>query len=190
MRHENVLKVSRVIFGVQLPSKFWARVAALVALAFLAGGCAGYRLGPSNGVIARDDSVYVEPFTNDTMQPRIEDDFTHALRIDLQREGTYRIGAKSDADIAVKGAIINYSREGLSFNPTDLVQVEVYNLVVTARITAYERATGQKLFERNFSGNSQIRSESDLTSAEREAMPLIANNLARKVVDVLADGDW
>jgi len=156
----------------------------------LACGCGGYRLGPSNGLQARERSVHVEPFINETIQPRLEDDFTHAVRLTLQREGTYRLGSQSDSDIIVKGVIKKYLRLGLSYNPSDLVQVEDYNLVAVTHITAYERVTGRKLLDQDVSGNTQVRSQSDLTSAEREAMPLLANNMARKVVDMLADGDW
>ena len=153
-------------------------------------GCAGYKLGPSNSVKAREQSVYVEVFVNRTLQPRLEDPLTRAVRLAIQREGTYRLEGRKDADILMKGSIVDYSRQGLSFNPTDLVQVTDYNLIAVARITAYERGTGKVLFEQDFTGDTQVRAGNDLTSAERQAMPLLANDMARKVVDLLADGTW
>jgi len=156
----------------------------------MASGCGGYRLGPSNGVGAREQSVFVQPFLNDTLQPRLEDDFTHAVRIGLQREGTYRLGAKTDCDIVLEGVIKNYRRQGLSYNPTDLVQVTDYSLVAVARVTAHDRRSGKKILDRDFSGSTQVQAGQDLMSAERQAMPLLANNLAAKVVDALADGTW
>jgi len=163
---------------------------AAVIVVGVVSGCGGYRLGPSNGLEARSQSVYVKPFTNQTLQPRFEDDFTHAVRIGVQREGTYRLGSRSGAGIIVEGAITRYSREGLSFNPDDLVQVQDYNLVVTAHVSAFERASGKKIFERDFSGSTQVRSQSDLTSAERQALPLVAEDMGYRIVDQLADGDW
>ncbi len=159
-------------------------------LTVLLAGCAGYRLGPSSGLAAREQSVYVEPFVNDTMQPRLEDDFTHAVRIGLEREGTYRLGHRSDCDILVKGVIKNYARQGLAYNPEDLVQVQDYNLVVVVHVTAHERLTGKKLLDQDVSGQTQVRAGEDLMSAERQAAPLLGGSVARRVVDLLADGTW
>ena len=153
-------------------------------------GCAGYQLGPSNGLEARSQSVYVEPFVNDTLQPRLEDEFTRAVRRGLQREGTYRLGHKADSDIVVKGVITSYSRQGLSYDPGDLVRVTTYNLVAVTTITAYERDTGRKILEQDVPGNTQVTSGSDLASGERQATPLLAENMAKRVVDLLADGMW
>jgi hypothetical protein len=147
-------------------------------------------LGPSNGTAAREQSVFVEPFVNDTLQPRLEDDFTHALRIGLQREGTVRLGHKGDCDIIVQGVIQDYSRQGLAYNPSDLVQVTDYNLVAVARITAVERSTGKTILDQQVSGHTQVHAGADLNSAERQATPLLAANMARKVVDLLVDGAW
>jgi hypothetical protein len=134
--------------------------------------------------------VFVQPFRNETLQPGLDDNLTHAMRIGLQREGTYRLGARSDCDIILEGVIISYSRQGLSYNPSDLVQVVDYNLAAVAHVTAYDRRTGRKVLDRNFSGSTQVRAGQDLTSAERQAMPLLANSMALKVVDSLADGSW
>ena len=153
-------------------------------------GCAGYRLGPSNGLTAREKSVFVATFANETLRPRLEDDFTHAVRIGLQREGTFRLGHRSDCDIVVEGVIKRYLREGLSYESGDLVRVQDYNLVAITHITAFEQRTGKKLIDQDLSGNTQIRAQNDLQSAEREATPLLAASLARKVVDLLADGSW
>lgn len=168
----------------------WCRTGLALLLAAMAWGCAGYRLGPSNGLAAREQSIYVEPFVNDTLQPRLEDDFTHAVRIGLQREGTYRLGHKSDCDIIVQGVITVYERRGLSYDSGDLVRVRDYDLVAVTRVTAYERSTGNKVLDQDVVGNTQIRAEEDLLSAERQASPLLAANVARKVVDLLADGAW
>lgn len=184
------MKVSRIISWAP-PSKAARTVPLLIVLlSALLCGCAGYRLGPTNEVRAREQAVFVEVFVNETLQPRLEDDFTHAVRIGLQREGTYRLGHRQDSDIIVHGVIKDYSRQGISYNPEDLTQVQDYNLVAVAHITAFERSTGKKLVDQDVSGNTQVRAENDLLSAERQATPLLADSMARKVVDLLADGTW
>jgi hypothetical protein len=120
----------------------------------------------------------------------LEDNLTHAMRIGLQREGTYRLGSRGDCDIVLEGVVKSYTRQGLSYNPSDLVQVVDYSLIAVAQITAYDRRTGKKVLDRGFSGSTQVQAGQDLTSAERQAMPMLANDMALKVVDALADGSW
>ena len=50
------------------------------AAAGLLAGCAGYHLGPVNGAVAGEKSVEVLPFNNQTLQPRLGDAVTQALR--------------------------------------------------------------------------------------------------------------
>lgn len=132
----------------------------------------------------------MEVFVNNTLQPRVEDPLTRALRLEIQQEGTYRLKGRENCDILIKGTVIGYSRQGLSFDPRDPVQVRDYNLVLLTHIVAYERSTGTVLFDQDFTGDTQVRAGEDLTSAERQVMPLLANDLARKIVDLLADGTW
>jgi hypothetical protein len=177
------------VFEVRRSNRWRCALGTAVLAAFL-GGCAGYHLGPSNGLAAREQSVYVEPFVNDTIQPRLEDDITRAIRSGLQREGTYRVGHKRDSDIIVQGVIKTYSRRGLAYDPGDLVTVRDYDLVAVAHVTALERGTGRKVLDQDVAGHTQIRANDDLLSAERQAIPLLADNLAKQVVDLLADGTW
>ena len=59
----------------------------LAAVAFT--GCAGYHLGPTGGAVAGEKSVEILPFNNQTLQPRLGDALTQAVRQRLQTDGTY-----------------------------------------------------------------------------------------------------
>ena len=159
-------------------------------LAIAGGGCAGYRLGPSNGDAPGARSVQVIPFDNQTIEPRLTDALTSQLRKQIQRDGTYRIASHDDGDIIVSGTIVRYQRFELSFHPGDTLTVQDYRLTLTAKVTARERGTGKVLFEQPVSGSTLIRVGNDLTSTERQALPLLAGDLARNVSDLLADGSW
>jgi len=67
-----------------------------LAAVFLAG-CASYHLGPVNGAVAGDKTVEVLPFNNLTLQPRLGDAVTQALRERLQVDGTYRLATRDPA---------------------------------------------------------------------------------------------
>jgi len=162
----------------------------LLSLALLPSGCAGYRLGPTNGVAAGEKSIQIIPFANHTMEPRLGDAVTIQMRKQLQRDGTYRLATHEDGDILVSGAVTHYRRQEVSFIPTDVLTVRDYRLSLTAQVTARERTTGKVLFEQPVTGSTLIRVGADLTSSERQALPLLAGDLARNVTARLVDGTW
>jgi hypothetical protein len=159
-------------------------------LALAAGGCAGYRLGPTNGQAAGARSVQIDPFVNKTAEPRLGDYVINSLRKHLQQDGTYRLETHDDGDIIVSGVITDYQRKELSFQPQDVITVLDYEITMTAQITARERATGKIIFDRPVKGRTSIRVGTDLTSSERQAAPLLADDLAKKTTALLVDGTW
>jgi len=88
--------------------------------AFLAG-CAGYQLGPSNGNAAGGKTIQVNPFVNKTLEPRLGDAVTAALRKRVQSDGTYRLSTHGGADFVISGEITHYDRHELSFLPNDVL---------------------------------------------------------------------
>jgi hypothetical protein len=162
-----------------------------VSLALVAGvlaGCA-YRLGPTNGERAGARSVQVNPFRNETIEPRLSEAVAQALRKQIQQDGTYQLNTGNDGDIIVSGTIVKYDRHAINFRPTDALTPLDMRVTMTAHITARERS-GKVIFDRDVSGHSQVRSGSDLVSAERQALPLVAERLAINATALLVDGTW
>jgi len=162
----------------------------LAALTLALCGCAGYRLGPGNGLAAGDKSIQINPFANQTMEPRLGDAVTMALRRRIQQDGTYRVATRGSADIVVSGTIVRYDRRELSLLPNDVLTVRDYRVSVTAQATARDVSTGKVIFEKPINGYTLVRVGSDLTSAERQAIPLLAEDLAKNVTALLVDGSW
>src|ERR1039457_3266777 len=88
---------------------------AAVALA----GCASYHLGAVNGVQAGEKSIEVQPFNNQTLQPRLGDTLTQSSRERLQADATYRLVTRAPGDVVVSGVVRQYARQGLGFLKTD-----------------------------------------------------------------------
>jgi len=153
-------------------------------------GCAGYRFGPTNGLAAGARSVQINPLVNKTLEPRLVDYVMNSLRKNLQQDGTYRIDTHDEGDIILSGVILTYRRAPLSFQPTDVITVLDYEITMTAQITARERATGKIIFNRQVKGRTSLRVGNDLTSAERQAIPLLADDLAKNATALLVDGTW
>lgn len=153
-------------------------------------GCAGYQLGPTGGRAAGSQSLQIAPFTNETREARVLDALTTALRRRTQEDGTFKLATRRDGDLVLSGIVTNYRRHELSFEPGDLATVRDYQLVMTVHATVVEQATGRVILEGETTGQTTIRVGTDLASAERQAMPLVADDLARNLLGKLADGDW
>jgi len=153
-------------------------------------GCAGYRLGPTSGAVARAKSIRVNPFQNETSEPRLIEPVVSAIRKHLQQDGTYHLATRGAADIIVNGVLTRYEREGVSFQPQDILTARDFNVRVAARITAIERATGKTILDREVTGRTSLRPGADFASAERQAAALLADDLARNVASLLVDGTW
>ena len=166
--------------------KFFLPSLVAVALA----GCASYNLGPTNGAMAGEKSMTVLPFNNQTLQPRLGAALTQSLRERLQTDGTFRLATQGDGDVVVTGVIRNYQRQALGFLSTDAMTPENYRVGVIVHVTARERASGKLLLEKDVKGHTLVHIGSDLASAERQSLPLLADDLARNITEMLAEGAW
>lgn len=167
----------------------FATVPALCAAALFVVGCAGYRLGPVNDEAAGAKSVQILPFNNQTLEPRLGDAVTQAVREQVQTDGTFHL-ANDEGDIVVSGIITDYSRSGLSYLGSDVLTANNYQVAMSAHVVIRERATGKVLLDKDVKGYTLVHVGSDLQDAERQAMPLLAEDFARKVTQMLAEGTW
>ncbi len=161
-----------------------------VFIALVLAGCAGYHLGPASGSRAGAQSIQIDPFVNKTSEPRLADYVMNSLRKTLQQDGTYRLDTHDQGDVIVSGEITSYLPAGLSVQPTDVLTVVDYQITMIAKVTARERATGKVLFEKEVKGRTSFRAGQDLTSAERQAIPLLAEDFARNATTQLVNGTW
>src|SRR5260221_481587 len=90
------------------------------ASVLLLAGCAAYHLGPVNGATAGGKSIEILPFNNQTLQPRLGDAVTQALRERVQTDGTYHLDTHGGGDVVVSGVITSYNRIGLSYLNSDV----------------------------------------------------------------------
>jgi len=165
------------------------RLLAAVLAAALAG-CAGYHLGPSSGLPAGSLSVQVLPFVNHTREPRISEYLSASMRRQFQQDGTFHLQTAGTPDMVVSGEIIRFERSELSYATNDVLTPQEYTLVLTANVVARDPVSGKTNLNRAVQGRTYIRTGNDLPGSEREAMPNLADDLARNAVTLLTDGPW
>jgi hypothetical protein len=166
------------------------RRALLFILGLTLAGCAGYKLGPTNGIPAGSRSVKIQTFTNKTREPRVPEYVAISMRKLLQQDGTYRLETSGRPDIMVSGVITKFSRSGLSYQTNDVLTPQQYTLILAAHVVAVDLNTGKTNVNRDVSGLTYILIGNDQSSAERQAIPLLADSLARNAVSLLTDGTW
>jgi hypothetical protein len=163
---------------------------AICTASALFAGCAGYHVGPVNGEIAGEKSIEVVPFNNQTLQPRLGDAVTQALRERLQTDGTYHLATHGSGDIVMTGVITSYNRQGVSFLNNDVTTTEDYRVSITAHVIARDHDTGKVLLDKGVNGYTLVHVGTDLADAERQAAPLLAEDLARNITELLTEGGW
>ncbi len=161
----------------------------LIVTVWLAG-CTGYSLGPTNGTYPGARTIQIAPVSNGTDEPRLGDTVNQALRAQVNTDGTFRLASRDDADIVITTALRKFVRNPLTFQRNDIIATRDYDIVLTAHVTAIERGSGKTLLDREVTGRTTIRSSPDLSSAERQSSPLLAENLARNIISLLSEGSW
>jgi hypothetical protein len=161
-----------------------------VFAALLLSGCAGYRLGSVNGDVAGEKTVEVQPFNNQTLQPRLGDAVTQALREQLQADGTYRLATREPGDYVMSGVIRTYAREGLGYLNRDATTTQNYRVAVTVHVIVRDRVSGKTVMDRDVKGHTLVNVGPDFASSERQAEPLLAANLAQNITELLTEGAW
>jgi hypothetical protein len=153
--------------------------------------CAGYRVGPVNDLPMGEYSVRIRPFLNQTLQPRLTDAVALELRKEFQRDGSFRLATHDEADLEITGAIIRYERLEVNFSRTDALTARDYRLQMVALINVVDPNSGKELMkDRLVRGTTLVRVGSDLSSSERQGLPLLAEDLARQVKTLVAEGAW
>lgn len=166
------------------------RILLLAILAIALAGCAGYTLGPTNGVTAGSRSVQIRSFVNRTQEPRISEYLASSFRKQLQQDGTFRLETDGTADILVSGEIERFDRVELSYTTNDVLTPQAYVITLLAHVVAVDAGTGKTNLNRKVQGRTYMRIGNDQSSSQRQAMPLLTDDLARNAVSALVDGVW
>lgn len=154
------------------------------------GGCAGYHVGPIQPYALRNvHSIAVPTFNNKTLVPRIAVLVTDTVIKQLQQDGTYRIKGDDQADAILKGDITRITRAPVRSVRGNVLATTEFNLALRVRYTLVERGTGKTLAKPvEVSGTTSFFVGPDITTDERQALPLAAEGLAIRLVSQLSEG--
>jgi hypothetical protein len=154
------------------------------------GGCAGYHIGPAQPYYLRSvHTIAIPTFENKTLVPRIAVLVTDSVIKQFQQDGTYRIVGDDRADAILKGEITRISRApARSLRGNVLATVE-FSLALQVRYSLVERSSGHTLTSPALvTGTTSFFVGPDITTDQRQALPLAAEELATALVSQLSEG--
>ena len=162
---------------------------ALVVMLALSG-CAGYRVGDISG---RDlqgvRSVYVPVVKNVSLEPDLQVLVTNAIIRRFNDDGTLTVNQNSDADSELDLTVTNIDHNPIRSSNSDLLITAEYQLRIEATCTYVNRKLGRKIFENvAVTGSTTFFTQADIPEAERQAIPLAAQDLANNAVKLVTEG--
>ena len=166
-------------------NKFSAATLACLVLS----GCLGYHIGPAKPNYLRDvHSIAIPTFENKTLMPRVEVLVTDTVIKQFQQDGTYRIVSGDRADATLKGEISRISRSPARSVVGNVLATSEFNLAIHVRWRLVG-PDGKNLGPPgDVVGTTSFFVGTDVTTDERQALPLATEELANRLVTQLSEG--
>ena len=164
-----------------------ASLATILCLAL--SGCLGYHVGPVKPYYLRDvHSIAVPNFKNRTLLPRVEVLVTDTLIKQFQQDGTFQITTDDKADATLSGEISRVSRTPARSVRGNVLATTEFTLALTLRYTLTTRDGKNVAGPGDVTGTTTFFVSSDVTTDERQALPLATEDLATRLVAQLSEG--
>ena len=156
---------------------------------FALGGCLGYHVGPAKPYYLRDvHTIAVPTFKNRTLVPRIEVLVTDTVIKQLQQDGTFQITNGDKADATLSGEISRIARAPARSVRGNVLATTEFSLALVVKYSLTGR-DGQALVPATDAiGTTTFFVSSDVTSDERQALPLATEDLASRLVTQISEG--
>ena len=158
-------------------------------ICFCLTGCLGYRIGPVKPYYLSDvHTLAVPTFKNTTLLPRIEVLVTDTVIKQLQQDGTFKIGNEDNADAILRAEIIRVSRSPARSVRGNVLATTEFNLAMRVRYKLVGRDGKQFGPAGEAVGTTSFFVGTDVTTDERQALPLATEELATRLVSQLSEG--
>lgn len=152
-------------------------------------GCLGYRIGPVKPYYLRDvHTIAIPTFANKTLIPRVEVLVTGTVIKQFQQDGTFKIGNTENADATLKGEIIRISRSPARSVRGNVLLTSEFNLSMRVKYRLLSPDGKPIAPPGEVVGTTSFFVGTDVTTDERQALPLATEELANRLVTQLSEG--
>ena len=152
-------------------------------------GCLGYHVGPVKPYYLRDvHSIAVPTFKNRTLVPRIEVLVTDTVIKQLQQDGTFQIESGDKADATLNGEVYRIARTPARSVRGNVLATTEFALTLSVRYSLTGKNGEQLAAASDAIGTTTFFVSSDVTTDERQALPLATEDLATRLVSQISEG--
>jgi hypothetical protein len=165
------------------------KFAAALLVGFSLAGCLGYHIGAVKPYyLSEVHTIAVPTFKNTTLIPRIEVLITDSVIKQLQQDGTYKIGNTDNADAVLHAEVIKVGRSPARSVRGNVLATTEFNLTMRVKYKLVSRDGKQLGPQGEAVGTTSFFVGTDVTTDERQALPLAAEELATRLVSQLSEG--
>ena len=152
-------------------------------------GCLGYHVGPVKPYYLRDvHTIAVPTFKNHTLVPRVEVLVTDTVIKQLQQDGTFQVTNGDKADVVLAGEVDRINRMPARSVRGNVLATTEFNLGLVVKYSVVGRDGKTLAGPSQAVGSTSFFVSSDVTSDERQALPLATEDLATRLVSQLSEG--
>ena len=150
--------------------------------AVLMCGCANYRW--TSSVPQEIRTVAVPEFQNQSHLAELGPATTQYTLREFQREGTFSIRRSGDSSIEVQGVIKKVEFKPVAYARGYGMRAGEYRCFATLEASLIDKDKGKVLLNnRSYTAETTISVQNDLLTAQRNAVPRLAAEFARQIVD-------
>lgn len=155
----------------------------LLLLVLLSAGC-GYRFSDGGYALPEGvDSLHVELFANQTVEPLLENFITEQVTSQfLLKSGRTLTPTAERADTILSGTVLSYQSKPVSYDRND--EITEYQSKMTLSVQLRDRLTGKVLWKGNLKWDEEYPASNDKTiqeDNEEAAIRLISQRLADEI---------
>ncbi len=159
------------------------------AICLFFSGCLGYQVGPVKPSVLRDVHVIAVPtFDNKTLLPRIEVLVTNTVIKQLHQDGTFRIAEGDNVDAILQAQITDVTRAAARSVRGNVLATTEFNLSMHVKYSLVTPSGTVLMPVADVLGTTSFFVGTDVTTDERQALPLAAEELAIHLVTQLSEG--
>lgn len=115
-------------------------------------------------------------------RPGMEIDLTKVVVDKFLMDGNLKIRSDADADLELKGELIDFKREALRYDAND--NVEEYRIKLIVNLELQDVKAGKAVWkEKGFAGETTYRTSGSLVKSEETAVNDAMADLARRIVE-------
>jgi outer membrane lipopolysaccharide assembly protein LptE/RlpB len=154
----------------------------------LTAGCGYHLVGYGASLPTHIKTIAIPTFKNSSIEPNIHRDATDSIRRAFISDGRLKLIDARRADLIIKGALISYQLQPVSFSAQDTVDEYIIRLGV--QIEAYDRIKKKILLKQEFNTQWDYRVASsviDSESAKNTALIEAYNDLADRLVSIIIE---